>query len=121
MTRIIWFIFGSLALVLGAIGVVLPVLPTTPFVILAAFCFGKGSPRVERWLMETRLFGPMIKDWRAHGAIKLKYKIMGAVLMGAVFLMSLATGVKTRVLIVQAVCMLGASAYVWTRPSGPNN
>jgi uncharacterized membrane protein YbaN (DUF454 family) len=119
MSRIIWFTLGSLALLLGLIGVVLPLLPTTPFVILAAFCFGKGSPRVERWLLENKTFGPMIADWRAHGAIKLKYKIIGASVMIGLLVLSIVLGVKTRILIVQAICMAGAALYVWTRPSGP--
>lgn len=119
MSRLVWFSLGSLALLLGVIGIVLPLLPTTPFVILAAFCFGKGSPRVERWLLENRTFGPMIADWRAHGAIALKYKIIGAVMMIILLLFSVAIGVKARILIVQAVCMGGAALYVWTRPSGP--
>jgi uncharacterized protein len=119
VTRAIWFTFGSLALLLGVIGVVVPVLPTTPFVILAAFCFGKGSPRLERWLLENKTFGPMIADWRAEGAIRLKYKIIGAVVMVALLLLSVAMGVKNKYLIIQAVCMVGAALYVWTRPSGP--
>jgi uncharacterized protein len=119
MTQAIWFTFGSLALLLGVIGIVVPVLPTTPFIILAAFCFGKGSPRVERWLLENKTFGPMIADWRAHGAIRLKYKIIGAVAMIALLLLSVVMGVKTKYLIIQAVCMACAALYVWTRPSGP--
>ena len=117
MTRAIWFLCGCLALVLAALGVVLPVLPTTPFVILAAFFFGKSSPRIEAWLIANPTFGPMILDWRANGSIRLKYKIISAAAMGGLFLVSLAMGVKGRVLIIQAVCMLAASLYVWTRPS----
>lgn len=119
MSRFVWFSFGSLALLLGAIGVVVPVLPTTPFVILAAFCFGKGSPRVERWLLDNPTFGPMIADWRAHGAIRLKYKIIGAVAMVALLGLSVVMQIEMKYLIIQALCMAGAALYVWTRPSGP--
>ena len=112
MTRAIWFTLGSLALLLGVIGVAVPVLPTTPFVILAAFCFGKGSPRVERWLLENPTFGPMIADWRAHGAIRLKYKIIGAVAMVALLALSVLMQIETKYLVIQAVCMAGAALYV---------
>jgi uncharacterized membrane protein YbaN (DUF454 family) len=120
MPRAIWITLGALALLLGAFGVVLPVLPTTPFVILAAFFFGKSSPAVESWLLENRTFGPMIADWREHGAIRLKYKIISATAMIALLGFSYVMGVKTGILILQAVCMAGAAAYVWTRPNGPD-
>ena len=121
IARAIWFGCGCVSLGLAAIGVVLPVVPTTPFVILAAFFFGKSSPRIEAWLIANPTFGPMILDWRAHGSIRLRYKIISAVAMSALFLLSLAMGVRGRVLAVQAVCMIGAAIYVWTRPSGPTN
>ena len=121
MSRIVWFSLGSLALLVSVIAVPVPVLPTTPFVILAAYCFGKGSPRVERWLLENPTFGPMIADWRAYGAIRLKYKIIGAVAMVLLLGLSVLMQVKTPYLIIQALCMAGAALYVWTRPNGPKD
>ncbi|WP_428926799.1 YbaN family protein [Marinibacterium sp. SX1] len=117
--RVLWFCLGALSLALGAIGALLPVLPTTPFVILSAFAFGKSSPRVEAWLTGHRTFGPMIADWRAHGAIAPRHKRLACAMMAAAFLLSLALGVPTRVLAIQAICLAGAATYVLTRPSGP--
>lgn len=97
----------------------LPVLPTTPFVILAAFAFGKSSPRLRAALLKNRTFGPMIRDWEAHGSIARRYKYMAYGLMGAAFLASGFAGVKPFVLIVQAVCMGAAAIYIATRPSPP--
>lgn len=57
------FTGGWLAFVLGALGVVLPVLPTTPFMLVAATCFAKTSPRFHRWLLSHRVFGPLIHNW----------------------------------------------------------
>ena len=54
---------------LGAIGVVLPLLPTTPLVILAAFCFSKSSPRLHGWLLQSRVFGPGLRQWNEHRCI----------------------------------------------------
>ncbi len=58
-----WTILGVVFLMIGGIGVVLPLLPTTPFVLVAAGCFAKSSPRMHAWLLANRVFGPMIVDW----------------------------------------------------------
>lgn len=58
-----------LALALGAVGTILPLLPTVPFIVLAAFCFARSSVRLECWLVEHAIFGPHIAAWRSRGAI----------------------------------------------------
>lgn len=107
------------ALALGAIGAVLPILPTTPFVILAAFAFGKSSPRFQAWLENSKLFGPIIADWRANGSIALPYKAIALTMMGAVFALSIYNGWPALVLVIQAVCIAGAATFILTRPSRP--
>lgn len=72
---------GFLALLLGAIGVVLPLLPTTPFVILAAFFFSKGSHRIHQWLLRQKTFGPMIQNWEASRVIPYKAKLLSTTMM----------------------------------------
>jgi uncharacterized membrane protein YbaN (DUF454 family) len=67
--RVLFFIAGSLALALGALGVLLPVLPTTPFVILAAFCYARSSQRAHSWLLANRVFGRHISDYLAGEGI----------------------------------------------------
>ena len=66
--RWLLWLAGTVALGLGIVGVVLPGLPTTPFVLLAAACYAKASPRLHRWLRAHRLFGPMVRDWRNTAA-----------------------------------------------------
>ena len=117
-TRQAWFCLGLLALLLGLIGIPLPLLPTTPLIILAAFAFSKSSPRFERWLVEHALFGPIISDWRASGAIAPRYKVISVTMMAAVFGISLAMSVPGFVLIVQGVVLGLAAAFVLSRPSG---
>ena len=73
---------GLLALGFGLIGVVLPGLPTTPFVLLAAACFAKASPRLHRWLTQHRYLGPMVRDWEAHRSLPLRVKWIAISMMG---------------------------------------
>jgi uncharacterized membrane protein YbaN (DUF454 family) len=81
LARHLWIAAGFLSLVAGAVGVVLPFLPTVPFVILAAFCFSKGSKRWERWLVEHPKLGPYVKDWREHHAVPFRAKLLATVMM----------------------------------------
>lgn len=119
LRRAFWFAVGTLALLLGALGVILPVLPTTPFVILAAFAFGKSSPALHAWLENNATFGPLIRDWRENGAIAPRIKALACTMMISAFALSLVMGVNGRILLIQAICLSGAAAYVLTRPNGP--
>lgn len=67
MMQPVWIAAGGLALTLGVVGVFLPLLPTVPFLLLSAFCFGRGSSRLHRWLLQHRVFGPPIEDWIESG------------------------------------------------------
>lgn len=119
LARLAWNVAGGVALLLGLIGVVLPVLPTTPFVLVAAFAFSNGSPRMRRWLVSHAVFGPLIADWEAHGAIARPIKRLSCAIMAGVFLVSVIAGVALPILIIQALCLGGAAAYVLSRPDGP--
>ncbi|MDX9842940.1 MAG: YbaN family protein [Aquabacterium sp.] len=72
---------GLLSLVLGLLGAVLPGLPTTPFVLLAAACFAKASPRLHQWLVQHRWLGPMVRDWEAHHTLPLRIKWLASGMM----------------------------------------
>ena len=79
--RAIWLCAGVLALVLGLVGVFLPLLPTTPFVLLAAACFARGCEPCERRMLAHPTMGPVIVNWRAHGVIPLKAKQWATAMM----------------------------------------
>src|SRR5690606_32626271 len=101
--RIVWVGVGLLATACGIAGIVLPLVPTTPFLLLAAFAFARSSPRLHAWLVEHPRLGPPIADWRDHGAISRRAKIAAAVVMLATFAGSAAAGVRGTVLVIQAV------------------
>src|SRR5690606_18638713 len=95
----------------------LPLLPTTPFIILAAIAFGRSSHRLRNWLENSRAFGPVIAEWRISGAIAPRHKTMAIVMMLTAFGASIAMGIAWPVLIIQGVCLLGAAVFVLSRPS----
>lgn len=72
--RWLLWLAGTVSLALGLIGVVLPGLPTTPFVLLAAACYAKASPRLHAWLLNHRFLGPMVRDWETHRSLTLRTK-----------------------------------------------
>lgn len=74
--RTAWLVLGLIFVGLGIIGALLPLMPTTIFLILAAGCFARSSPRLEAWLMAHPQFGPTLRGWRAEGAIGPRAKIM---------------------------------------------
>lgn len=81
--------FGLVLVVLGIIGLFLPVMPTTIFRILAAACFAKSNRRLEEWLVNHRHFGPHIREWRAHKSIRLSVKVFAIALMAGSVLFSI--------------------------------
>jgi uncharacterized membrane protein YbaN (DUF454 family) len=113
----IWLAVGLLAVGLGMLGVVLPLLPTTPFILLAAYAFARSSDRWHRWLMNHKIFGPLIEDWRRNGGLNRRVKIVSLISLAAVFLISLALGASALVLGVQAVVLTASAVFIVTRPA----
>lgn len=114
----LWVIFGWIFFILGVIGAFLPLLPTTPFLLLSAFCFNRGSPHFHSWLITHKYFGPPIRDWQEHRAIKIKYKILSSTMM----LISLYFMYENeRIPKIGRICLVlfifAVSLYIWTRKS----
>jgi len=76
-----WIISGSIALGLGVLGIFLPLLPTVPFLLLAASCYVKGSPSLYNWLMEHPYLGKIIRDYKENKTIPLQTKIVTLLLL----------------------------------------
>ncbi|WP_170370392.1 YbaN family protein [Ruegeria arenilitoris] len=114
----LWATFGLLCVALAMIGVALPLLPTVPFLLLAAFCFARSSSRLHDWLMSHRTFGPLILDWQTSGAIRPAAKKAATLSVAAVFGLSVLVSVPSHVLIIQAVTLGAVMIFIWSRPNG---
>ena len=97
---------------LGVAGLVLPVLPTTPFMLLAAACFSRSSPRFHSWLLHHRIFGPIVSEWERHRAIAWKTKLWAIALMSATLAVSITFFVKPPWL-KAALALFGVVLAVW--------
>lgn len=102
---------------LGMVGVVLPLLPTTPFLIVAVWAAGKSSPRLELWLLEHPQFGPLLKGWRERGAIPVFAKYLAGLMLTSSWLVLWLLNMKTEVLIFLAVFFSALMAYIISRPN----
>jgi uncharacterized membrane protein YbaN (DUF454 family) len=82
----LWLVgLGHVCVVLAVIGAILPVMPTTVFVIAAAWCYARGSPRFHRWLTENPVFGPVVRNWEANRAMSRRAKALAIGMIVATF------------------------------------
>lgn len=117
--RYLWLGFGFLATGLAILGAVLPLLPTTPFLLLAAFAFARSSPRFHDWLVNHPQFGPLIRNWRRDGSIDPRSKRLALAMMALALSSSWLLGVSGMILAVQGGVLACSAAFILTRPSGP--
>jgi uncharacterized membrane protein YbaN (DUF454 family) len=103
---------GLVCVVLGVIGIFLPLLPTTPFMLLAAACFARSSRRFHDWLLSNRTFGPLIHEWEQHRAIPRRTKLTAIVLMSLTLAASIVFFVELRWL-QWSLTALGVLLAVW--------
>jgi uncharacterized membrane protein YbaN (DUF454 family) len=117
--RAAWLVSGLVALALGLLGILLPLLPTTPFMLLAAFCFARSSPALHDWIIQHPRLGPPIRDWRNHGAISGRAKIAAVAMLAFALVTGILADLGPRVLAVQGVILLLVGTFLLTRPSPP--
>jgi len=113
--RAVWLILGAASLGLGVLGAFLPLLPTTPFVLAAAFFFSKSSPAIHLWLTEHRTFGRAIRDWRDHRAISRRGKAAATAAIALSMALSILAGFGPAVLLAQAAALGAVLAFLLTR------
>jgi uncharacterized membrane protein YbaN (DUF454 family) len=118
--KLLLFILGWLFFALGAVGVVVPGLPTTPFMLLALWAFSKSSKRFHDWLYNHRFFGPPLQRWEQDRVISLPVKVVSLLAMtGALAYMVLGARVPPWVTVVTALIMAYGAYFVLTKPSKP--
>lgn len=118
--RPIFFFLGWLSFVLGFVGAFLPVLPTTPFLILAAFFFSKSSSKVHTWLLGLPTFGPMIEDWENNRVIRPRAKALAISVLTLVMGTSiLFAGLNSNLQLMLGGIWLLVGLFLLTRKSRP--
>lgn len=114
--RWFWIISGLFCLGIGAAGTVLPLVPTTPLLLLAAFCFARSSRHLHDWLLTHPRLGPPIADWRRDRAIRRSAKVLATLSIAAAMAVSLLLGVGAMILGLQSAALLAVLVFIWSRP-----
>lgn len=115
--RLLWIAAGSLAVLIGAIGVILPLVPTTPLLLLAAYCYARGSDRFHHWLLHNRVCGRYIRDYQEGRGIPMRTKIGTLVFLWGTIGTSMYIVDILHVRLFLPVIALAVSIHVWTRPT----
>ena len=101
----------------GMLGIILPILPTTPFLLVALWATGKSSPRLEAWLLEHKRYGPLLTAWRQRQAIPTTAKWFACTMMLLSGLILWQTGWSILTLIICGLMFIAVACYILTRPS----
>ena len=116
--KIFLIALGIASLVLGVVGILLPLLPTTPFILLSAVCFAQSSDRLHDWLIQHPYFGPTIHDWKQNGSISKKNKFYAIVMIILTILLSVFIQLSPTILVIQIGVLSLVSLFILTRPHG---
>jgi uncharacterized protein len=113
---VLWRILAIASLIAGLIGLALPIVPTVPFLILAAWAGSKAWPSLEQWLLSQRTFGPHIRNWRERGTVPRRAKVLasGMMLVSASGLQLSPTPLWLKILV--PLMMLAVAIWLWRRP-----
>ena len=117
MKKFLWKILGFLSLGMAYIGVITPGLPYSPFVVFAAYCFAKSSPRMHAWIMNHKTFGPFINNWNQKRVFPLKLKFFMLASMSVSLVLMIISGVPMRGIIYTGIFMALVAIWAWRFPS----
>ncbi len=116
INRTFWLAVGIMSLGFGIVGTVLPLLPTTPFLLVSVYAFARSSPRLHDWLINHPKFGPLIQNWRLYGAIDRRTKIISLTVIVMTPIITWLIGASMKVLIIQIAVLSCSAAFIVTRP-----
>lgn len=119
-----WWLLAYVSLGLGLLGVFVPGLPTTVFVLIAAWAAARGSDRLRRWLLDHPRFGPPIRDWEEHGAVSRRGKRLATLAMAVcaailLLVMPLHAAHRWWMTALPIACMACVALWLWRRPEPP--
>jgi uncharacterized membrane protein YbaN (DUF454 family) len=117
--RYLLLVFAVLCLVIGVIALFVPGVPTTVFILMAGWAAARSSPRFHNWLENHRLFGPPLRDWRTHGAVSRRAKIMATVMMAASAVILFLTIPSMWIAEIAIGAMALVLMWLWLRPEPP--
>ena len=116
MKQFLWKVLGFCSLGMAYLGVITPGLPYSIFVVFAAYCFSKGSPRMHAWLYNHKLFGPFLTNWGTKRVFPTRMKFFMLFMMSTSLIIMFVTGVKPVGIISTAVFMALVAIWAWRFP-----
>mgnify|MGYP003578011697 CR=1 FL=1 len=119
VVRFILLLGALLCLALGVIGIFVPGLPTTVFILMAAALASRGSPRLAAWLEGHRVFGPMIRDWQAYGEVSRRAKRLAIGMMAGCAVIMFLTAPRWWMAGIGTAIMTVVAIWLWARPEPP--
>lgn len=121
MVTPLWLLLGLVSMAAGVAGIVLPLVPTTPFLLLAAYCFARSSPLLHNWLLTHPTLGKPIDDWQQHGAISRRTKVTSIAVMAVAYAGSIVAGLPPWILVLQAVVLVAVGGLILSRADRPDD
>lgn len=106
---------------LGGLGAVLPLVPTTPFLLLAAWAASRSSPELHEWLYRHPRYGPVLRDWRDHRALRPRVKCVALLLITVSWLIMMVTVDSNPIRLLASAVMLTVAVFLVTRPAHPGD
>ena len=116
LVRIAYASLAVITLALGVVGIFLPLLPTTPFILVAAWAASKGSPRLHRWLWNHPQIGPLLHNWHTKGAVPRAAKWFACITMSFSWIGMLVLGMNWIILSAMALLFISVATFLITRP-----
>lgn len=116
---LIWRAVGFTSLAFGLAGALVPLVPTVPFLLLAAWAFSRGSPRFHAWLVNHPRFGAPIDAWQRHGVIPPRAKAFAVISLVASFTLAALAGLNPWLVVVHGTIVVAVTTFILTRPSRP--